>query len=64
LSTIGEMTASAWRSIYESHEQVIMTRTGTQILKPVTGFFRDSGVGGAVPGILVAMRAINRESIR
>src|SRR6266567_7900102 len=52
------MTASAWRSMYESHEQLIITRTGTHIRKPVTGPF-DVGFRrcGAVPGILVAILA-------
>jgi 3-methylfumaryl-CoA hydratase len=50
------MTASAWRSIYESQEQVIITRTGTHIRKPATGRFAGLASGVSVPGILVAIQ--------
>jgi hypothetical protein len=59
LSTIGEMTARAWRSTYESQEHVIITRTGTQTRKPVAGRFaaalKSGEVPGDVPGRLAAM---------
>src|SRR5579863_4481535 len=57
------MTASAWRSIYESQEQVIITRTGTHIRKPDTGLPAGSVSGGSVSGILVAIRAISTGSL-
>ena len=57
------MTASAWRSMYESQEQVIITRTGTHIAARHRLIHGVAG-GGAVPGMLVAIRAVNRESIR
>src|ERR1700722_18802190 len=43
------MTASAWRSMYESQEQVIIRRTGTHTRKPAAG-------GRAVPDRLLAIR--------
>src|ERR1700692_214917 len=53
------MTASAWRSIYDSQEQVIITSTGTHIRRPASGCFAGFVRGGAFSGTLVAIRAIH-----
>src|SRR5580658_4653704 len=40
---MGEITVSACRSIYERHEQLIITATGTHILQPVAAGWEESG---------------------